>query len=340
LEWHHRVLANVRGDPSPEFIAVLIRAGHLAQTLNDPKARSYLEKGLLLARAAGDVPQRTEATFLLGIMAEDNGDYEEAERLLECARELARQTALHWLHACVHYHLGVVAYGRGDLARARVILEEAREMGRAIEDMLIPTWTGAYLALIACEEGDLHHAGTLIRQGWALQSTSSLVRSNSILISAAAVLAAELGEWGIAARLLGLTTVEHHDVPYALPERTALLAAEQVARERLGSDAYAQAWNTGHQMRRDVVVTEVERMLAIADAMDVGGPMGESLSVLTPREREVLRLLIEGKSNRDIAEVLFISPRTATTHVTNILAKFGVETRAAAVTYAFQHDLA
>jgi NarL family two-component system response regulator LiaR len=54
----------------------------------------------------------------------------------------------------------------------------------------------------------------------------------------------------------------------------------------------------------------------------------------------VLRLLIEGKSNRDIAEVLFISPRTATTHVTNILAKFGVETRAAAVTYAFQHDLA
>jgi DNA-binding CsgD family transcriptional regulator len=50
-------------------------------------------------------------------------------------------------------------------------------------------------------------------------------------------------------------------------------------------------------------------------------------------------LLIDGRSNRDIAEMLFISHRTATTHVTHILAKFGVETRAAAVTYAFQHDL-
>ena len=49
--------------------------------------------------------------------------------------------------------------------------------------------------------------------------------------------------------------------------------------------------------------------------------------------------MIDGRSNREIGEMLFISPRTATTHVTHILAKFGVETRAAAVTYAFQHDL-
>jgi DNA-binding CsgD family transcriptional regulator len=50
-------------------------------------------------------------------------------------------------------------------------------------------------------------------------------------------------------------------------------------------------------------------------------------------------LLVDGRSNREIAEILFISPRTATTHVTHILAKFGVETRAKAVTYAFQHNL-
>ena len=54
---------------------------------------------------------------------------------------------------------------------------------------------------------------------------------------------------------------------------------------------------------------------------------------------DVLRLLIDGRSNREIAETLFISPRTATTHVTHILAKLDVDTRAAAVTYAFQHNL-
>ena len=66
---------------------------------------------------------------------------------------------------------------------------------------------------------------------------------------------------------------------------------------------------------------------------------GKHVRRLTTREREVLRLLIEGRSNREIAESLFISHRTATTHVAHILAKFGVETRASAVAYAFQHDL-
>lgn len=50
-------------------------------------------------------------------------------------------------------------------------------------------------------------------------------------------------------------------------------------------------------------------------------------------------MLIEGPTNREIAETLFISHRTAITHVTHILATFGIETRAAAVTYAFQHNL-
>jgi DNA-binding CsgD family transcriptional regulator len=57
---------------------------------------------------------------------------------------------------------------------------------------------------------------------------------------------------------------------------------------------------------------------------------------LTPRELEVLRLLAEGKSSREIGDALFISHRTATTHVTNIFAKLDVDNRAAAVARAFQ----
>ena len=48
---------------------------------------------------------------------------------------------------------------------------------------------------------------------------------------------------------------------------------------------------------------------------------------LTPRELEVLQLLVAGKSNRQIAEQLFISGKTASVHVTNILAKLGVHSR-------------
>jgi DNA-binding NarL/FixJ family response regulator len=48
---------------------------------------------------------------------------------------------------------------------------------------------------------------------------------------------------------------------------------------------------------------------------------------MTPREVEVLRLLVAGKSNRQIAEELFISGKTASVHVTNILAKLGVHSR-------------
>ncbi|MCR8578631.1 helix-turn-helix transcriptional regulator [Streptomyces sp. Isolate_219] len=52
----------------------------------------------------------------------------------------------------------------------------------------------------------------------------------------------------------------------------------------------------------------------------------ESLG-LTPRERDVLRLVADGRSNRQIADVLFISPKTASVHVSNILAKLGVSGR-------------
>ncbi|MGV4928926.1 AAA family ATPase [Streptomyces sp. BHT-5-2] len=52
----------------------------------------------------------------------------------------------------------------------------------------------------------------------------------------------------------------------------------------------------------------------------------ESLG-LTPRERDVLRLVADGRSNRQIADTLFISPKTASVHVSNILAKLGVSGR-------------
>jgi DNA-binding CsgD family transcriptional regulator len=60
---------------------------------------------------------------------------------------------------------------------------------------------------------------------------------------------------------------------------------------------------------------------------------------LTAREVDVLRLLAVGKTNRAIAEDLFLSERTVDRHVSNIFAKLGLSSRAAAAAYAVEHDL-
>ena len=54
----------------------------------------------------------------------------------------------------------------------------------------------------------------------------------------------------------------------------------------------------------------------------------------------MLRLLAQGCSNREIGEALFISPRTVNFHVTNLLGKLELESRAAAAAFAVRHGLA
>jgi NarL family two-component system response regulator LiaR len=61
---------------------------------------------------------------------------------------------------------------------------------------------------------------------------------------------------------------------------------------------------------------------------------------LSERELEVLRLLAQGKSNREIAEKLIIAELTARTHVSNILGKLHLASRTQAALYAFKGGLA
>ena len=61
---------------------------------------------------------------------------------------------------------------------------------------------------------------------------------------------------------------------------------------------------------------------------------------LSTREREVLRLLVAGQSNRLIAHALCLSPRTVQRHVANVYLKIGAHCRAEATVYALQHGLA
>jgi DNA-binding NarL/FixJ family response regulator len=70
-----------------------------------------------------------------------------------------------------------------------------------------------------------------------------------------------------------------------------------------------------------------------------GGRPGAVRHGLTPRELEVLALVAAGRSNRQIGEELFISTKTASVHVSNILAKLGVSGRGEAAAVAHRDGL-
>jgi NarL family two-component system response regulator LiaR len=73
--------------------------------------------------------------------------------------------------------------------------------------------------------------------------------------------------------------------------------------------------------------------------VDLGSEGQTAPSDLSPRETEVLRLIAEGMSNAELAQALFISEKTAKTHVHNILGKLNLADRTQAAIYAYKHGL-
>jgi predicted ATPase/class 3 adenylate cyclase/DNA-binding NarL/FixJ family response regulator len=123
----------------------------------------------------------------------------------------------------------------------------------------------------------------------------------------------------------------------------ARFGALERARERcqaavtsfLGEDDFRRAWETGlgyspEQAVAAAMATTSQRQYQ---------PVARGPGSLSARERDVLRLLVEGQSDREIAAALFISYRTVTTHVTSILNKLGLDSRTAVAAYAVRHQL-
>ena len=79
--------------------------------------------------------------------------------------------------------------------------------------------------------------------------------------------------------------------------------------------------------------------IPLGNAEGSGSSQDNLVAPLTPREYEVLELLVEGRTNPEIAHELFISPRTVSVHVTHILEKLSVENRSAAVALALRSGL-
>lgn len=90
------------------------------------------------------------------------------------------------------------------------------------------------------------------------------------------------------------------------------------------------------------IVPLIEDFMGNLPEKGMDGPRSglPSLEVrLSPRELEVLSLVADGRTNREIAERLVISERTVVNHLSHIFTKTGVENRASAAAYAFRHGI-
>ncbi len=119
--------------------------------------------------------------------------------------------------------------------------------------------------------------------------------------------------------------------------RNLIMAAHGLDRDAVGvrlREAHAIATDLCAAPMKDQIEALARRSgIALTDTP------AETAALLTPREVEVLRLLTEGRSNRDIAQTLTISAKTASVHVSNILAKLSVSTRGEAAAAAHRMSL-
>lgn len=108
-------------------------------------------------------------------------------------------------------------------------------------------------------------------------------------------------------------------------------------RPHLIADA-ASPTEPAHGMTRDDAALIV-LVLALLGGMDGAASPPPEEARLSARQRQVIRLVARGMTNVQVAEALFISPRTVERHLTTIYNKLGISSRNAATRYALQHGL-
>jgi len=109
-------------------------------------------------------------------------------------------------------------------------------------------------------------------------------------------------------------------------------ASDRVAGLLLGADDYVTK-----PIEPEELLARVQRAI-VRSSLDDRQPDGAAAR-LTPRERDVLRLLADGLDTEPISKRLYISPKTVGTHVQRILIKLDVHSRAAAVAFAYREGL-
>jgi DNA-binding CsgD family transcriptional regulator len=296
-----------------------------------------------LAARTGDRLWEARARWIAGgsqwLIGNAKGGIPEMDRALvlfagaETASGRAHAAYATWNRAWVAVTAGEVEQGHAIFKRA---LEMVRESGSGTISIMLLSDYAAWLISL----GDVAHARRLMDEALPLVARNPIAPPLWVALGSLALIAAVDGAAETAGRLLGAVNAICTRTGVALPAyfQPRLDHAAAVAKRALGETAFAAAWATGAADPDAVLAAAIGPGRVVTGASAADGKA--TLAELSPREQEVLTLLIAGSSDREIAATLFISQRTASNHVSAILHKLRVNTRAEAAVHAVREGFA
>jgi non-specific serine/threonine protein kinase len=300
-------------------------------------AAQYAREALLIWQEIGDRVGQGYSVYLLALALYRQRDLDSARHHYKEAFNALKDAGNGALAAEALLGLAQIARDRGDLRGAAGYFDDALRI-QVAGGIRVGTALSSYgYGTVAQASGDLPRALRLYRD--SLHYWREIGDDGSVAVCQEAIASAlcAAGESVRAVRLLGASQAlrEAAGIPIpcgALASYGELFAC---ARARTGERAFAKAWIDGLHVSVDDALAEATKFSV---GPELNGRNAVSLR-LTPREREVLRLVAAGKTDSEIASTLFISRRTASEHVGNILLKLGARSRANAVALALRNGL-
>jgi tetratricopeptide (TPR) repeat protein/DNA-binding CsgD family transcriptional regulator len=336
-------------DPSG-IATALNNLGVVAQDRGDyDLARKLLTEAHEHFESINDMPRSASALNNLGLVARRQGDLAAAVRLYEQSLELWRNIGDQLRQALSLNNLGVAAHYLGDNETAEKRYREALRVYRELEDRSGAAQTLHNLAEVLRDRGDFPQAIVSWQESLALRSVQGDRVGIAECLTGLGQVASRAGLHDLAARMFAMAVRLQTETGVSLPprERDAQEKAIAELRRVTSPESFQKSWETGAAAPLDHLLAEVAQdaeMLTTEASKVATQPSAPVKSAaadagLTRRETDVLRLLVDGLSDREIGDALFISHRTAMTHVANILGKLGLETRTAAAAFALRNGL-
>ncbi|HKH37156.1 MAG TPA: LuxR C-terminal-related transcriptional regulator, partial [Rubrobacter sp.] len=313
------------------------------------RARALGQESLVLSRQANEMQGIVWSLLTLAIAATLRADYGQAERLYAEGMRLARELDSAYARFLFLQNWGWTALIQGDPARATLLIEEAvelaRERRRGFMGLLSrPLDNLGWAALLG---GELGRARAQFGENLTLSKKRGDRGTLLMSLEGLACVAGAEGYALQAARLFGAAEALMEVIDYRLvPQERAVLEPYRArVRSRLGETAWEEAVAEGGAMGLDHAIGYAlskekpsERLSPTRSQPQVSSTP-EHPGGLTSREVEVLGLVAEGLTNAQVAQGLFLSPRTVQRHLNSIYHKLGVSSRTAATRFAIEHSL-
>lgn len=342
----HRALVAADDDDVPSALRAqaLRTEGYFLLYLGEfDAANDRLEQALAIWTEANDTVGITRVLNTLGTVAEYRGDDETATAHYTSALEMLRAEGDQRGVGIMLENLADGAYRGNDLTAASQLAEEALVVSRAAghKPAIVQSLVGA--AQVATARKAFVQASELLREALATGIEVDYPLGIADAVAGCGAYAAEQRNGAAAVRLLAAASKICSSIgARRLLHQAQYDRAESSARASMSEAAFARAWEAGAALEQPAAVAEAAELLTTTQGPAASEGRGDGLlpgNALTEREVEVLRLLVEGRSDKEIGAALFISHRTAMNHVARILDKLGVESRTAAATLAMRNKL-